>query len=137
MKRNKIILLGAVILLVLLLTAAGARLAGFRYRPDIQGQLVADMMQSNAYKSALARLTENPALADRIGKPVKTGKILNLEAWENDSSGAIRLAQEVTGSRRSGIFQVDGVMDGGQWQYRECRVIFPDLTEWDLLKQTE
>ncbi len=137
MKRNKIILLAAGIPLVLLLAAGGARLAGFRYRPDIQGQLVADMMQSNAYKSALARLTENPALAERIGKPLKTGKILNLEAWENEENGAIRLAQEVTGSRKSGIFQVDGVINGGQWQYRECKVIFPDRTEWNLLKQTE
>ena len=116
MKRNKIILLAAGIPLVLLLAAGGARLAGFRYRPDIQGQLVADMMQSNAYKSALARLTENPALAERIGKPLK---------------------KEVTGSRKSGIFQVDGVINGGQWQYRECKVIFPDRTEWNLLKQTE
>ena len=137
MKRNKIILLAAGIPLVLLLAAGGARLAGFRYRPDIQGQLVADMMQSNAYKSALARLTENPALAERIGKPLKTGKILNLEAWENEENGAIRLAQEVTGNRKSGIFQVDGVINGGQWQYRECKVIFPDRTEWNLLKQTE
>ena len=137
MKRNKLILPAAGLLFLLILAIAGGYAAGFRYQPDIQGKLLSDMMQSDAYKNVLLQLTGNPALDDKIGKPLQTGKILELEAWENKGSGAIRLVQEVTGSRNTGIFHADGTMTDGSWQYRECKVILQDKTEWNLLKAEE
>ena len=136
MKKSKILLLGGgCVLLALLLAVAGAYCAGFRFQPDIQEKLLSDMMQSDGYKNALALLNGHPALGEQLGAPLKMGKILDLEAWENKGNGAIRLVQEVNGPRNSGILHVNGTMSGGRWQYQEYRVVFPDRKEWNLLKE--
>ena len=138
MRKNRVLLLGGgCVLLALLLALAGAYCAGFRFQPDIQEKLLSDMMQSKGYKNALALLTEHPALDKQLGAPLEKGKILNLEAWENEGNGAIRLVQEVNGPRNSGILHVNGTKSGGRWQYQECKVVFPDRKEWNLLKEGE
>lgn len=138
MKKSKILLLGGgCVLLALLLAVAGAYCAGFRFQPDIQEKLLSDMMQSDAYKNALALLTTSPALGKQLGIPLKMEKIFELEAWENEGNGAIRLVQEVNGPQSSGVLHVNGTKSGGRWQYQECKVVFPNRKEWNLLKEGE
>ena len=127
MKKSKVLWILSGFLLALILAATAAYSAGFRYHPDIQQKIFADMVQSNAYKAALANLT--------AGIPLKTGNIRELEAWESGENGAIRLKQEISGTRKSGLLSVNGTMVSGRWQYQEFKVRFHDGKELNLLKK--
>ena len=135
MKKSKVLWILSGFLLALILAAAAAYSAGFRYHPDIQQKIFADMVQSNAYKTALANLTADRVLQETAGIPLKTGNIRELEAWESGENGAIRLKQEISGTRKSGLLSVNGPMVSGRWQYQEFKVRFHDGKELNLLKK--
>ena len=135
MKKSKVLWILSGFLLALILAATAAYSAGFRYHPDIQQKIFADMVQSNAYKAALANLTADRVLQETAGIPLKTGNIRELEAWESGENGAIRLKQEISGTRKSGLLSVNGTMVSGRWQYQEFKVRFHDGKELNLMKK--
>ena len=58
-----------------------------------------------------------------------------VEAWESGENGAIRLKQEISGTKKSGLLSVNGTMVSGRWQYQEFKVRFHDGKELNLLKK--
>ncbi len=137
MKKSKVLWILSGFLLALILAGAAAYSAGFRYQPDIRRKVFADMAQSNAYKTALANLGQSKAVQEAAGVPLKTGSILELEAWESGENGAIRLRQEISGTKKSGLLSVNGTMVSGRWQYQEFKVRFHDGKELNLLKKQD
>ncbi len=135
MKRKKMLWMIAGLLLLLLLAVGAAFTAGFRYQPDIQQKIFADMTQSNAYQTALSTLRAAKLMQETAGVPLTPGNIRELEAWESGENGAIRLKQEISGTKKSGILYVNGTMVSGKWQYKDFKVRFHDGEELNLLKQ--
>lgn len=134
MKKSKVLWILSGFLLALILAATAAYSAGFRYHPDIQQKIFADMVQSNAYKAALANLTADRVLQETAGH--------SSEDWKYSRTGsmgkrkrAIRLKQEISGTRKSGLLSVNGTMVSGRWQYQEFKVRFHDGKELNLLKK--
>ncbi|MEI3003597.1 MAG: hypothetical protein V8T87_03110 [Victivallales bacterium] len=104
MKKSKVLWILSGFLLALILAATAAYFAGFRYHPDIQQKIFADMVQSNAYKAALANLTADRVLQETAGIPLKTGKYPRTgssgKAEKTGQSGSNRKSAE---TRKSGV----------------------------------
>lgn len=97
MKKSKVLWILSGFLLALILAAAAAYSAGFRYHPDIQQKIFADMVQSNAYKAALANLTADRVLQETAGH--------SSEDWKYPRTGSMgkrrkRGNQAQTGNQR-------------------------------------
>jgi cytochrome oxidase complex assembly protein 1 len=80
--------------------------------------------KSAVYQQALDRTERNPEVANRIGVPLRPGRVLQGQLNVSGSSGKAHMAIPVTGSRGKATIYLDARKASGTWEFLTLQVQF-------------
>jgi hypothetical protein len=96
------------------------------------------MSSSEAYKTAVQRAEDSPALAERIGRPMHVGWFTAGSIHLNNDSGDAELSIRISGPRGNGRILVAAKKEHGRWSYQTMEVdVDGDHTAIPLLHSGE
>jgi cytochrome oxidase complex assembly protein 1 len=75
------------------------------------------MKSTDVYKDALTRATQNPAVIDALGSPIKTGLLVSGNTNVNGASGEANLSIPISGPKGKGTIYVAATKSLGRWNY--------------------
>jgi hypothetical protein len=75
------------------------------------------MKQSDAYKIALARAQQSPAVTSALGSPIKAGTIVSGSSHVEGLSGEANLSIPLSGPRGKGTIYVEARKSADRWQF--------------------
>jgi hypothetical protein len=77
---------------------------------------------SDAYKVAIERAEQSPAVAAKIGRPFKIGKLITGSIRLNNGSGDAELSIPILGDRGAGRILVAATENAGKWTFQTLEV---------------
>jgi hypothetical protein len=90
--------------------------------------------KSTVYQEAIDRAGRNPEVANRIGVPLRPGRVAQGQINVSGSTGSAHLAIPVTGPRGKATIYLDGRKASGSWQFLTLQVRFESQSDClDLL----
>jgi len=78
--------------------------------------------KSAVYQEALVRAERNPQVADRIGLPVRPGRVLQGAINVSGSGGTAHMAIPITGPRGKATIFLDARRAAGIWEFHTLQV---------------
>jgi cytochrome oxidase complex assembly protein 1 len=75
------------------------------------------MKSTDLYKDALTRATENPAVIEALGSPIKAGLLVSGNTNVNGASGEANLSIPISGPKGKGTVYVAATKSLGRWNY--------------------
>ena len=84
----------------------------------------ASFRKSTVYQEALARAERTPQVANRIGAPLRPGRVLQGQINVSGSSGTAHMAIPVTGPGGKATIYLDARKAARTWEFRTLQVQF-------------
>lgn len=127
MKKMRIFVISAgIVVLIIILAAAGFYAAGFRFRPGIDTAMK-EVMKHSEIGECIEIAKKCPKVTELTGIPVFEGPpdMIEIKKTASGTKTALEMEVKLSGPKATGTLRVAAVKDSGEWTFHLFEFIDP------------